>query len=81
MPYLASLTQSPGIGQFKDGDISDLWICGQSVKKENCHNSRTSEDIDMKLGPVTKIDRKNKNPSKKIDDMLCQQIMVSLSVF
>ena len=35
--------------------------------KENCHNSRTSDDIDMKLGPVTKIDNTNKTTSKIID--------------
>ena len=28
--------------------------------KRNCHNSRTSDDIDMKLGPVTKPDKRNK---------------------
>ena len=36
--------------------------------KENCYNSRTSDDIDMKLGPVTKIDKRNKKKSKKIDN-------------
>ena len=38
---------------------------GQSVMKENCHNSRNSDDIDMKLGPVTKLDKRNKIKSKK----------------
>ena len=33
--------------------------------KENCHNSRTSDDIDMKLAPVTKLDKRNKTTSKK----------------
>ena len=32
-------------------------ISGQSLIKENCHNSRKSDDIDMKLGPVTKLDK------------------------
>ena len=36
--------------------------------KENCHNSGTSNDIDMKLGPVTKVDKKNTVTSKNIDD-------------
>ena len=36
--------------------------------KENCHNSRTSDDIDMKLGPVTKIYKRNKTTSKNFDD-------------
>ena len=40
-------------------------IFGFLVK--NCHNSRTSDDIDMKLGPVTKLDKRNKTTSKKFD--------------
>ena len=36
--------------------------------KENCHNSRTSDDIDMKLGPVTKLDKWNKITSKNFND-------------
>ena len=47
--------------------ISDFRISGQSFIKENCHNSRTSDDIDMKPGPATKIDRRNKTASKNID--------------
>ena len=34
---------------------------------ENYHNSRTSNDIDMKLGPVTKLDKENTVTSKKFD--------------
>ena len=30
------------------------------------HNSRNSDDIDMKLGPVTELDKKNKTTSKEI---------------
>ena len=47
---------------------SDFWISGRSLIKENCYNSRTSVDIDMKLGPVTKLGKRNKGPSKKSDD-------------
>ena len=36
--------------------------------KENCHNSRSSNDIDMKLGPVLKLDKRNTVSSKKFDD-------------
>ena len=36
--------------------------------KENCHNSKTNDGIDMKLGPVTKLDKRNKTSSKKFDD-------------
>ena len=35
--------------------------------EENCHNSRTSDDIDMKCGPATKLDKRNKTKSKKIE--------------
>ena len=51
--------QSPDIGQNSDGCISDFQISGQSLIKENCHNSRTSDDIDKKLGRVTKVDQEN----------------------
>ena len=60
--------QSPDVGQNSDGGISDLRISGQSLIIEICHNSRTSDDINMKLGPVTKLDKRNKTTSKKIDD-------------
>ena len=62
------MPQSPDIGQNSDRGISDFQISGQSLIKENCHNSRTSDDIDMKLGPVTKLDKRNKTTSKKFDD-------------
>ena len=35
-------------------------IPGQSSLKKNCYNSRASDDIDIKLRPVTKIDKKIK---------------------
>ena len=49
-------SQSPDIGQNSDGGISDFRNSRQSLIKENRHNSRTSDDIDMKLGAVTKLD-------------------------
>ena len=36
--------------------------------KENCHNSRTSDNIGTKLRPVTTLGRSNKNKSKNFDD-------------
>ena len=59
--------QSPYIGQNPDGGISDFRISGKSRTNENCHNSRTSNDIDMKFEPVTKPDKGNTITSKKID--------------
>ena len=44
------LLQSPDIGQNSDVRISDFWISGQSLMKRNCHNSWTSDDINMELG-------------------------------
>ena len=63
-------SQSPNIIQNSDGAISDFRISGQSFINENCHNSRTSNNMDMKLGPLTKLDQKKNNTatSKKIDD-------------
>ena len=43
----------------------DFW---STLMKENCHNSRTSNDIDMKLGPVAKLNKINKTTSKKCGD-------------
>ena len=56
--------QSPDIGKNSDEDISDFRISGQSLIKVNCHNFRTSDDIDIKLGPITKPDKRNKTTSK-----------------
>ena len=39
----------------------DLWSIPY---KRTCHNSRTSHNIDMKLGPVTKLDKRNKTRQK-----------------
>ena len=61
-------SQSPDIGQNLDGCISNFRISGQSLTKETCHNSGTSDNIDMKLGPVTKLDKRKKTTSKKIGD-------------
>ena len=43
---------------------------------KNCHNSRTSHDIDMKLGPIIKLDKKstesqkNNNNNNDNDDVM-----------
>ena len=63
------MPQSPDIEQNPDRGISDFWISGQSLTKENCCNSRTSDDIDMKLGPVTKLER-NETLSKIDNDLM-----------
>ena len=61
MPNLVSLTlhSLQILGKNSDERISDIQISGQSLRNENCHSSRTSNDIDMKVGPVTKPNKKN----------------------
>ena len=56
--WYPNLTQSSDIRQNSDKSISYF----RSIP---CHNCRTSNDIDMKLGPVTKLDNKNMTTSKK----------------
>ena len=63
--------QSSDIGQNSDVSLSYFRISGQSLIKENCHNSRTSSNIDMKYGPITKRDKRNK-ASKDLTMTLCR---------
>ena len=65
IPYSS---QSPDIRQNSDKGVSDFRISGQFFICENCHNSRTSHDIDMKVGPVTKFDNRNRATSKNFED-------------
>ena len=65
--------QSTDIGRNVDEGIPDFRISGQSLINENCHNSRTSLNTDMKPGPVTKFD-KTKLTS-------CRKILAPLSFF
>ena len=53
-------------------------ISGQPFIEENCHNSRTSDDIYVKLGPVTKLEEKNTATSKKSDDGVISEFVTSL---
>ena len=64
--------QSPNIGQNSDGGILDFWIPGQSFINENGHNSGTSHDVEMKLGPVTKIDKKDDDDDDDDDDIMLE---------
>ena len=73
--------QSPDIGQNSDGNISDFWFSDQSLINKNCHNLRTSNDIDMKLGPVTNFDKRNKTMLKNLIMMLCRYSTRSASFF
>ena len=73
--------QSPDIEQNSEGSIFDFWIFGQSRIKINCFNSRTSDDTVMKLGPVTKHDRRYKATSKKIDDDFISENFDVITIF
>ena len=44
-----NMSQSRDIGKNSDRDDSVFQISGQSLTKENCQNSITSNGIDMKL--------------------------------
>ena len=50
------------------GSISDFQISGQSLIKENCHKSRTSDNIENK-------EKENKVTSRKIDNKNCDVIV------
>ena len=69
--------------------MSDFQISGQIPYKQNlnCHNSRTSNDNDMKLRPITKLEKrnaatikKNKQTNKQNDDLVSAifRLMVDL---
>ena len=51
------------------------------LENKNWYNSRTSDDIDMKLGPITRIDKRNKTTLKKITMTSYREIVTSLSFF
>ena len=75
--WIPNLSQSPDIGSNSDENIYDFRISGQSLINENCSNSRTSNDIGMKLGPVTNLDKRNTATSKKLMMTSCQQMSLS----
>ena len=62
------MPQSPDIELNSDEGIYDIGISGQSLINRNCHNFRTSDDIDMKPGAVTKVNKRNKTKSTKADN-------------
>ena len=66
------LPQSVVIRKNSDGSISDLPISDQYLIKKIVIIPEPmwywQNDIDMKLGPVTKLDKRNKTTSKEIDD-------------
>ena len=72
------MPQPKNTGQNPDEGISDFRISGQFFIKENYYNSRTSKDIDMKLGLVPKFDTRNTITSKKLTMTSCQEVVTLL---
>ena len=54
---------------------------GQLLIDENFHDSRTSNNINMKLRPVTKLDKRNTLTLKTLMMRSCHQILTPLSTF
>ena len=76
------MPKSPDIRQNSDGGISDFQISNQSLIKENCHSSRTSGDIDMKLGLETKLNKRNKITSENFaNDIMLENCHVVVIFF
>ena len=63
------------------GFFFDFRISGEPLITRNYHNSRTSDDIDIKLGSVTKLHKRKETKSKKSDDDFMSEIVKSLSFF
>ena len=70
------MSQSQDTGQNSDWGIYDFQISCQSFISKNFRNS--NHDIDMKLGPVTKLDKINTARSNKFDEFLesCDIIVI-----
>ena len=63
------------------GNLICFRVSGQSFINKNCDNSRTSHDIDIKLGSVAKLDKRITTISNKLTITSCQQILMSFSIF
>ena len=83
MPNLLPNTRhSPDILQKLDGGISNLTISGQSFINEICLNSRSSHDIDVKLGPTLKLGKRNIEILKEIkDDVISANCDIFFSIY
>ena len=70
-----------GGGGGPHGGISDKQISGQSAIKRNCHNSRTGDDNDVKLVPVTKFNKRNKTKCKIFGDNVMLENCDAIVIF
>ena len=81
---IPNLIQSPDIAQNLDRGISNFRISCQASINENCHDSITSNVIDMKLDKRTKIGRRNTSRSnnlKNADINKTKGVLVLKSMF
>ena len=72
-------SQSTDIEQNSNDDISNFLTSVQSLVKVNCHNSRTNDDIVVKLVPVAKLNRKNKTKLKINYDVIARYCDVTVT--
>ena len=56
---ILNLIQSPNIGQNPKRMFLISEFLVNFLLKKNCHNCRTSNSVDMKLGPAAKLDKRN----------------------
>ena len=69
------------LGKKSGRGISDFRISDQSLVKENYQNSRTGNGIDMKIGPVTKLDKRNKTTPKKFEGGVMSDYCDAIVIF
>ena len=81
---VTNITLNPnqgGEGAWLYFQFPDFWSIPDKRKyEEDCHNSRTTDDIDMKLGPVTKHEKESNDDVmlKNCDVILVFRFMASL---
>ena len=75
------MLQSLDIEKNSDGSISDFRSSGQSLINKNCHNSRTSNYIDVAPRAVTTFEKKNKGTSKNTDDEVMLETFDVIVIF
>ena len=65
---IPNLPHSTGFGRHSYRGLSNFQISSLSSVNKNWHDTRISNDVNMKLGPMTKLGKRNTAMSKKIDD-------------
>ena len=65
---IPNLPHYSDIEHNSDGCIFNIRNSGQTLTNKNCKKTRASNNIDMKLAPVTKLDKKTTTTLKRIDD-------------